>query len=171
MEENYKEKVDKLVEIGAKDIKQNSITLNNDKPIFEKSNFNITEGKPIYFELDKFGRSNGAIAVLSKNTIPLVIKKNLKYPDPYGWTKNLENKNVFERCHIIAYSLSAKLVDKKNIFIGTETLNKSIMAKIEKRIYNYIIDNDVRVLYKVTIKYKGVDQIPTGLLIEARVVR
>lgn len=78
---------------------------------------------------------------------------------------------MFERCHIIAYSLSAKLVDKKNIFIGTETLNKSIMAKIEKRIYNYIIENDVRVLYKVTIKYKGVDQIPTGLLIEARVVR
>ena len=76
MEENYKEKVDKLVEIGAKDIKQNSITLNNDKPIFKKSNFNITEGKPVYFELDKFGRSNGAIAVLSKNTIPLVIKKN-----------------------------------------------------------------------------------------------
>lgn len=34
MEENYKEKVDKLVGIGAKDIKQNSITLNNNKPIF-----------------------------------------------------------------------------------------------------------------------------------------
>ena len=40
-----------------------------------------------------------------------------------------------------------------------------------RKLYNYIIDNDVRVIYKVTIKYKGVDQIPTGLLIEARVVR
>lgn len=75
MEENYKEKVNKLVEIGAKNIKENSIILNNNKPIFEKNNFNIIEGKPVYFELDKFGRSNGAIAVLSKNTIPLVIKK------------------------------------------------------------------------------------------------
>lgn len=61
-----------------------------------------------------------------------------------------------------------KLADKKNIFIGTETLNTSIMAKIEKRIYKYIMDNDVKVLYKVTVKYKGVDQIPTRILIEAQ---
>lgn len=31
-----------------------------------------------------------------------------------------------------------------------------------------IMDNDVKVLYKVTVKYKGVDQIPTGILIEAQ---
>lgn len=168
MEENYKYKVNELVEKGAKNIKEKSIPLNNGKPIFEKSDFNLVEGEPIYFELDEHGRSNGAMAILSKYTIPLVIKKDLTYPDPYGWTKSLENKKIFERCHIIAYSLSAKLADKKNIFIGTEILNTSIMAKIEKRIYKYIMDNDVKVLYRVTVKYKGIDQIPTGVLIEAQ---
>ena len=42
------------------------------------------------------------------------------------------------------------------------------MAKIEKTIYKYIMENDVKVLYKVTIKYRGIDQIPTGVLIEAQ---
>ncbi len=168
MEVSYNDKINELVKNGTKNIKENSITLNNDKPIFEKKDFNLIEGEPVYFDLDEFGRSSGAIAILSKNTIPLVIKKNLKYPNPYGWTRSLENKNVFERCHIIAYSLSAKFAEKPNLFIGTETLNTSIMAKIEKRIHKYIIDNDVKVLYKVTIKYKGIDKIPTGILMEAQ---
>ena len=42
----------------------------------------------------------------------------------------MENQDLFERCHIIAYSLSARIADKKNIFIGTNALNKSIMKKI-----------------------------------------
>ena len=42
------------------------------------------------------------------------------------------------------------------------------MAKIEKTIYKYIMENDVKVLYKVTIKYREIDKIPTGVLIEAQ---
>ncbi len=90
------------------------------------------------------------------------------YPNPHGWSKNSEGKYLFERCHIIAYSLSAKLADKRNLFIGTRDLNKSIMIKIENRIKNYIMENDVRILYRVTVKYKGKNQIPTGILIEAK---
>ncbi len=63
----------------------------------EKSDFNLVEGEPIYFELDELGRSNGAIAILSKYTIPLVIKKDLTYPDSYGWTKSLENKKIYRK--------------------------------------------------------------------------
>ena len=165
---NYNNIVDKLLDKGTYNIEEYSVTLNNDKPLFKPQDYDIVEGEPKYFEPDTNGRSNGAIALLSQNTIPLIIKKKLKYPDPYGWTTSLENKNLFERCHIIAYSLSAKLADKKNIFIGTEFLNTSIMYKIENRIRNHIQNNDVRVLYRVTVKYKGVNQIPTGILIEAQ---
>lgn len=167
MKNNYINEVNELVQNGVKNIKENHKTLNNNKPKIEK-NYNLNEGEIHYFDIDKAGRVTGAIAVLSKNTIPLVIKKHLKYPEPYGWTETLEKKNVFERCHIIAYSLFARLADKKNIFIGTNFLNTSIMSKIEKRVYNYVNDNDVKVLYKVSIKYKGIDQIPTGILIEAQ---
>lgn len=42
------------------------------------------------------------------------------------------------------------------------------MSKIEKKVKKHIEKNDVRVLYKVSIKYKGNNQIPKGVLIEAR---
>jgi hypothetical protein len=42
------------------------------------------------------------------------------------------------------------------------------MKSIENRIKKYIEDNDVRILYKVTIKYKNRNQIPTGILVEAK---
>lgn len=134
--EDYSIDVEELINKRRNSIKEFTSVLNNDKPIFEKQDYEIIEGEPKYFEPDEQGRATGAIALVGKNTIPLVIKKKLKYPDPYGWNENFENKNVFERCHIIAYSLSAKLADKRNIFIGTKTLNKSIMSKVEKRVKN-----------------------------------
>lgn len=165
---DYNIEIKKLVEKGTNNINNETVILNNGTPIFNKCDYEIVEGEPIYFELDEYGRSNGAMALISKNTIPLVVKKKLNYPDPYGWTKNLEGKYLFERCHIIAYSLSAKLADKRNLFIGTNDLNTSIMIKIENKIKKYITENNVRVLYRVTIKYKGKNQIPTGILVEAK---
>ena len=166
--ENYSNFVEELVNKGTNNIKDYAVPINGDKPIFTKKDYETIEGEPIYYELDNYGRSNGSIALVSKNTIPLVVKKKLTYPDPYGWTKSLEGKYIFERCHIVAYSLSAKANDKKNIFIGTNTLNTSIMKKFENKVYNHVRDYNVRVLYRVTVKYKGKNQIPTGILIEAQ---
>ena len=165
---DYNIEIENLIGKSVTNIKNEIVAFNDGIPIFQKSDYEIIEGNPIYFELDKYGRSIGAIALLSKNTIPLVVKKKLIYPNPHGWNKNFEGKYLFERCHIISYSLSAKLADKRNLFIGTRDLNKSIMIKIENRVKNYIMQNNVRVLYRVTVKYKGKNQIPTGILIEAK---
>lgn len=165
---SYKSLIDELIENGTDNITEDSIPLNNNVPFFRKEDFEIVEGEPNYFAPDNYGRSNGAIALISKNTMPLVTKKKLKYPDPNGWTENLEGKDLFERCHIIAYSLSAKIADKNNIFIGTNYLNTSIMKKLENDVADYILDNDVKILYRVTVKYKDSNQIPTGVLIEAQ---
>ena len=98
-----------------------------------------------------------------------MVKKKLIYPNPHGWSKNFEGKYLFERCHIIAYSLSAKLAYKRNLFIGTRDLNKSIMIKIENRVKNYIMENNVSVLYRVTVKYKGKNQIPNRYINRSKV--
>lgn len=167
--ENYINEVNRLVENGTNNIKKKVVILNDDKPIFNKKDFDIIEGTPKYFGVDKYGRVMGAIALLSKNTIPKITEKELEYPRPYGWTKNLEKvKKLFESCHIIAYNLSAQSTDKENLFIGTNDLNRSIMKHIENKVNDYIKNNDYNVLYKVTIKYKGTDKIPTGILIEAK---
>lgn len=165
---NYNSIIKELIMNGNSDITDKIITLNNDKPIFSKADFDIVEGEPIYFEPDEYGRSNGGIALVTRNTMPLVIKKKLIYPNPYGWTKKLENKNLFERCHIIAYSLSVRKTDRKNIFIGTSDLNTKIMMSIENRVKSQLKKHEVRILYRVTMKYKEDNQIPTGILIEAK---
>ena len=168
---NYKEIVEDLVNKGADNIKKKTVVLNDNKPILEKEDFNVIEGNPRYWGTDKYGRITGAIALLSKNTIPIITEKELEYPRPYGWNENLEKvKGVFESCHIIAYNLSAQNTTKENLFIGTNDLNTSIMKQIENEVNDYIQNNDYKVLYKVTVKYKGTDQIPLGILIEAQAI-
>ncbi len=106
---NYKEIVEDLVNKGADNIKKKTVILNDNKPILGKEDFNVIEGNPKYWGTDKYGRITGAIALLSKNTIPIITEKELEYPRPYGWNENLEKvKGVFESCHIIAYNLSAQ---------------------------------------------------------------
>lgn len=163
-------KIEQLVNLGTKNINDTRIKINNNKPKFNKKDYNIEVGEIKYFDLDNEGRITGAIALISKTTAPLpdIIEKEIKYPNPHGWTKSLEGKRVFERCHIIAYSMLARITDKRNVFIGTETLNISIMNTEEIEIKSHIEETNDRVLYRVTIKYKGIDKIPTGILIEAK---
>lgn len=165
---DYQTDIEELINIEPSKIKETTVILNNDKPFFKKEDYSTLEGQPIYFELDKYQRSNGAIVLISPNTLPLVTKKKLNYPEPSGWKSFFKNNKLFEKCHIIAYSLSAKLANPNNIFIGTIKLNKSYMKKVENEIAKYIKDHSVKVLYKVTVKYKSTNQIPIGILIEAQ---
>ena len=81
---DYKEIVEDLVNKGADNIKKKTVILNDNKPILGKEDFNVIEGNPKYWETDKYGRISGAIALLSKNTIPIITEKELEYPRPYG---------------------------------------------------------------------------------------
>ena len=166
--ENYKNKVDEIVKNGANNIKKKVIDFKV-KPIFTSKDFKIVEGVPEYYGTDGYGRIIGAIALISKNTVPMITEKDLTYPRPYGWNSNMDKADgVFESCHIIAYNLSSQTTDKENLFIGTNDLNRSYMKKIENEVKDYVVKNDVRILYKVTMQYKGKEQIPTGILIEAQ---
>lgn len=88
-----------------------------------------------------------------------------------GWTKELKEAKLFNKSHIIAYSLSAKKCDPDNIFIGTEYLNKTTMKNVEKDIYENIKKDNRVYLYKVTPKYKTENSsIPYAVLIEAETI-
>lgn len=169
--ENKEEIIKKILNKRNIDKLENFTTIvNDDKPFFEKEDYKIVEGIPKYFEPDEYGRTTGGIAIISKYTLSIMVEKHLKYPDPNGWTSKIDKSGVFQRCHCIAYRLSAKKNDKNNIFIGTSDLNKKIMNEIENDIEKYIRENEkeyIIILYRVTPQYKGKNQIPTGVLIEA----
>ncbi len=64
--------------------------------------------------------------------------------------------------------MSAQSTDKENLFIGTNDLNTSIMKTIENKVNEHIKNYNCNILYKVTMKYRKEDQIPIGVLIEAK---
>lgn len=72
--------------------------------------------------------------------------------------------NIFQKCHIIGYRLSARFSSPHNIFIGTDTLNHGAMFDIEEEIYNEVSNNNRIVIYKVTPIYMFKNDI--GLIFE-----
>ena len=167
----YKELVDSLTNIKFEKSEDFTVVINEDHPLFEDNDYNLTEGSPLFFELDEYNRTSGAIAIISKNTLSIQVKKHLKYPSPSGWTKEIDDSNIFEKCHCIAYRLSARFTDKKNVFIGTTYLNGTLMFGLENEIENYIRgsqNKDLQILYRVRPIYKGSNTIPIGILLEAK---
>lgn len=168
---NREEIIEEFLNKNVNKLEEFALVVNNNTPFFKKTDFEIVEGSPKYYEPDELNRTSGAIAIISKYTLSIMVEKHLKYPEPNGWTEKINNSGIFQRCHCIAYKLSAKKNNKNNIFIGTDDLNKKIMNEIENNVEQYIkqnIEKDIKILYRVTPIYKGKNQIPTGILIEAQ---
>lgn len=154
-----------------------ALIINNDKPFtINKEDYLVKEGYPEYTDSNKFGKSGIAKAIISKNTLAIYTSKDIKYPEPINWEKLKSPKktldsgtevNIFQKCHIIGYRLSARFSTPHNIFIGTDTLNHGAMYDIENEIYNEVSTNNRMFLYKVTPVYMFKnDIVPIGLIFE-----
>ena len=161
--------------------KFNVLEINNDKPFtLCKDDYLIKEGKPQYTDSNKFGKSGMATAIISKNTLAIYTSKYIKYPEPINWKKlnqpkkilkNKKEVNIFQKCHIIGYHLSARFSTPHNIFIGTNTLNHGAMLKIENDIYDEVSNNNRIFIYKVIPVYMFKnDIVPIGLIFEYETV-
>ena len=150
----------------------NVIDINNGIPIsLNKDDYNVIEGKPKYTDANKNGKSGSATAIISKNTLAIYTSENIEYPYPIKWSKTISNTHIYNRAHIIAYSLSAKNTEEDNIFIGTEYLNQISMRKVENDLYKEIKDNNRIFIYKVTPIYKEKSHIiPFGILFEMETI-
>ena len=147
---------------------KDTITQIKGQSFFTSHDLETKEGLPIYYDLDEFNRTTGGIALISTYTLSPLINKKLVYPNPSNWDKLMDTQ-IFNKCHAIAYSLSAKKNDKLNIFIGTHDLNTKIMRKIEQNINNKIKYNSKeKILYRVRPVYKNKEIIPRGILIETK---
>lgn len=152
------------------------ININNDKPNFNESDF-TTESFEIYSDLDDLGRCGVAFANLSKETMSKDDdkRKSLDNIIPSGWQdteyKEINLNNLYNKCHLIAFSLSAENVNEKNIITGTRYFNTSGMLGLELRVLNYLKENENNhVLYRVTPIYEGDNLVASGVNIEAQSV-
>lgn len=78
--------------------------------------------------------------------------------------------HLYERSHLIAYSLSDEAVNPLDLITGTEHLNHDVMAKFEDQIRDYLnagYTHKRHVLMRVTPDFRGDDLVARGVQIEA----
>lgn len=141
------------------------VVINNNQPNFTDEDF-LTDSFEYYSDLDEFGRCGFAFANLSKETMPKddESRKNLDSIIPSGWSDAkydiVSGGKLYNKCHLIAFSLSAENLNNKNIITGTRYFNLSGMLLFELKALNYLKENDENhVLYRVTPFYDGKNKV------------
>ena len=73
---------------------------------------------------------------------------------------------LYNRCHLIAYCLTAENANEKNLITGTRYMNVEGMLPFEEKVAKYLDQNDYHVLYRVTPDFRGDNLLANGVLIE-----
>ena len=146
------------------------IILNNNEPEFDDL-AKTTESFEVYGELDKLGRCTEAYANIGKDLMPTKGRESISQVKPAGWkyTKYdfIDGKYLYNRCHLIAYQLTAENVNPKNLTTCTRYTNASLMQTYEIKVGNYIRKTSNHVLYRVRPIFKDDNLIATGIQMEA----
>lgn len=146
------------------------IYINNNEPNFsdEDKNREVFEE---YSDLDDLGRCGVAFANLAYELMPTEPRGNISYIKPSGWRISkydwIEGEYLFNRCHLIAYSLAGENDNVKNLITCTRYLNATTMQNFEIEIANYIRKTRNHVLYRVTPVFEGENLIAKGVQMEA----
>lgn len=124
-----------------------------------------------YSELDSLGRCGRAYACLGRETMPEGEREPVGSIKPTGWHtvkyEFIEGKYLYNRCHLIAYQLSAENANIKNLITGTRYLNIGGMLSFEKKVIRYIENTGNHVLYRVTPIFVGDNLVASGVQMEA----
>ena len=127
-----------------------------------------------YSELDLFGRTQKAEALLGIDLMPEDEREPISSVRPSGWHVYSvdpaqmpdESSYLYNRCHLIAFCLSGENDNEKNLITGTRQLNLA-MEEFELKVSYYIHSTKNHVYYRVTPLYSGADQLAKGVLMEA----
>lgn len=159
---------------------QRVIQVNNNVPTFTQKEMSLKKDHWKKFSnLDYLNRVGQAEALLSLRSLPTTDRGDISSVKPTGWKNkkiifNGKQSDLYNRCHLIAFSLSGENANPKNLFTGTRALNadsvneQQSMVYYEKEIVNYIKKTNHHVLYRVTPIFRGVDLVAKGVRMEAK---
>lgn len=146
------------------------ITLNENKPYFDEKEY-TTKAFEKYSELDSLGRCGVAYANVCKEIMPPEgdQRGDISSIRPTGWRQTKFNgQYLYNRCHLIAHSLSDEDDNKLNLITGTRYFNVDGMLPFERIVYEYIGKNKKNhVLYRVTPIFNENNLLATGVEMEA----
>ena len=147
------------------------IELNNNQPLFTRDELKDIHDV-VFSDLDSQGRCGAAIAYLGPETIPTEKRDPIGMVKPSGWhtaryDNIIEDKYLYNRCHLIGYQLSGQNADMRNLITGTRYMNMSGMLPYENMVFNYIVTTGNHVLYRVTPVFLDDDLLASGVIMEA----
>lgn len=146
------------------------VMINDNKPYFTEEDY-TTDVFENYSELDSLGRCGVAYANICKEIMPPEgdERGDISKVRPTGWKQTKFNgEYLYNRCHLIAYSLADEDANEKNLITGTRYFNVEGMLTIERLVLDYMKKNpDNHVLYRVTPLFKGENLLASGVEMEA----
>lgn len=147
-----------------------SVEINGGVPFFTEAD--RTRGAfESYSELDELGRAGCAFALITRETMPTEERTGSLSHKPTGWQVDtydwVDYHFLYNRCHLIAWSLAAEDDNPQNLITGTRTLNMKGMRPFEEKVSSYVYRTNNSVLYRVTPVYWDKNLVASGVLMEA----
>ena len=144
--------------------------VNYNQPFFQTDEL-TTESFKQFSELDSLGRCGVAFACIGTDSLPTEERGAIGMIKPSGWQTVryddiIEDKYLYNRCHLIAFELSGENANPQNLITGTRYMNVKGMLPFENRVRSYVEDTDQHVMYRVTPIFEGNNLIATGVLME-----
>lgn len=153
------------------------VVINNNKPYF-----GIIQKEPIITlsDFDDLGRCGSAFMVTSEGMLPTGERESIGMVKPSGWnTINTKEQfdgillkdntfYVYNRSHLLAWSISGLNAEERNLITGTRQMNL-LMTDFEDPVREYTKAGG-HVNYRVTPIFEGNNLLATGVLMEAKSV-
>lgn len=144
--------------------------VNGNQPYFTEADL-TTQSFETYSELDSLGRCGVAYANVGQDLMPTEPRGEIGAVKPTGWHlvkyDNVDGKYLYNRCHLIAYMLTAENANPQNLITGTRYLNTQGMLPFETKVSDYVKSTGNHVLYRVTPIFDGDNLLANGVLLEA----
>ena len=150
---------------------QDWVELNQNRPLFTKEELS-SEAYVSFSVFDPLGRTGVGEAMLGPELLPQGEREPVGDFKPSGWKTAvyddlIEDRFLYNRCHVIGYLLCGDNSTPENLFTGTRYLNATSMLEWEMKVAYYIHSTKNHVAYRVTPTYEGKNLVATGVRMEA----
>ncbi len=148
------------------------IILNDNVPNFTEYDLEQIQGQN-FSGLDELGRCGTACAMLDETMMPTEKRGDIHMIRPTGWHSvtypevTSEDQHLYNRSHLLAYSLTGQNDNERNLITGTQHLNQEVMLPYENEVVRYLEDYGGRVLYRVSPYFKDDELAARGVEMEA----
>lgn len=150
-----------------------TVEINDNEPIFGPFDLSLENGSwETYGDLDNLNRATSAEAMLNQDLMPTEKRGDISNVEPTGWkNKKLGKSYLYNRSHLIGFSLSGENDNWKNLITGTTQLNNPEMLRHEMDIKYYLEqDKNNYVRYSVTPIFKDNELLARGVHLMAKSV-